>query len=70
MNKIKNILHKLDTFGKSESCNNCNNKNTSMCDCCSNFRFAIGEKENHHTDNYLDINFEPKFLEYDFNKRR
>lgn len=60
------IFSKLSNFGYTEKCEGCNNKHSCMCDCCPNHKFAFGETENHHTNYYLDINFEPKFLEYEF----
>lgn len=51
-----------------ENCNGCNNKNTSMCDCCSKRKFLKGN-DSHHTNSYLDISMTTKFLEYPEKKK-
>jgi hypothetical protein len=66
INKLDNFADKVYNFSYTEKCNGCNNNHTSMCDLCCNVKFPRKNYENHHTDNYLDINFEPKFLEFDF----
>jgi hypothetical protein len=66
LNRIDNLSDKFENFRYSDECTTCNNKHTCMCDCCSYYKINFGLKENHHTNYYLDINFEPKFLEHDF----